>query len=472
MYADFSVSKILVELRRENLLPAILFRTARKQCDEDVERLGEGRGFSLGAADQEQLRSDVEAVIEKYALESDAIYKHPQFGALVTTGVGAHHAGQLLTWRLLLEELMSRGRLRLMIATGTVAAGVDFPARSVMVTAHSKRGAEGFNVLSSSEFQQMSGRAGRRGKDTVGFCFIAPGPYSDARVIAEVAKRPPEPLRSAYFAAPATVLNLLKYRNVEDLRYTVQKSLASFLDRKGANVLRDENRETEAELARGGLNVTQRQKLEKRLRRKLREADLLEARQIKILESSLEGLRKLGHLADEGLTEKGVWSAELCTSLVLELAEAIENHLFDELVLEEFVGLIASIAGDHYREYLSIRKNPIRKELFTKLEQHIGTVAKWYSGSPFASEVAVQPDAATTVLSWIEAESWVEYASLLRLGGVAEGDAARLISQTADHLNQISHLVESHPDLARLAVEGRRLLLRPPVTDGYEGLAE
>jgi superfamily II RNA helicase len=398
-------------------------------------------------------------------MDPNVIFKHPHYSALASTGTGAHHAGQLLLWRLVLEELMSRGMLRLMIATGTVAAGVDFPARTVVITAHSKRGAEGFNVLTASEFQQMSGRAGRRGKDAVGICVIAPGVYSDARVIHEVIKRPPEPLRSAYFAAPATVLNLLKFRNVDDLTFTVQRSLAAFLDGKHAASMRVEAEREEAEVSADESLAGERlKKAEKRVRRVRRDADELQARQETLLKQALEGLQTLGYVESGSLTEKGYWAANLCTSLVLELGEAIAEHLFSDLGMFELVGLVASIAGDPHRPYMSIKANPVKKEYFTKLQAIIERVRASYR-NPAASEVAVLPDAAVTVITWMESESWDEFASLLRLNGVAEGDVARLVTQTADHLNQIARLDESHPELARLAAEGRKRILKPPLTE-------
>ena len=469
MHRDFPVSTILVELERCSLLPAILFRTSRRQCDVDVERLALSRVGRVTLEHQTRLESEVLEVIEKYGMDREVITEHPHYKPLITTAVGAHHAGQLLVWRLLLEELMSRGVLRIMIATGTVAAGVDFPARTVVVTAHSKRGSEGFQVLSSSEFQQMSGRAGRRGKDTVGFCIVAPSPYSDARVIHQVAQRPAEPLRSAYFAAPSTMLNLLKYRTADDLRHTVSKSLAAFLDRKTAAALRAEalRQQQQAENA-PNMPEERRRKLLKRARRDTREADRLEQRQLQLLETSLLGLERLGHVSEGHLTEKGYWAAELCTSVVLELAEAIDEHLLTELTVEELVAVVASIAGDPHRPYFGIRQNPVREEHFERMQAAVDRVAALYEGSPFASEVAVLRDAAVTVLTWLEAESWSDFSSYLRLAGVAEGDVARLISQTADHLNQLARLNESHPELAVQAEEARRLLLRPPITDAFE----
>jgi ATP-dependent RNA helicase HelY len=465
MFNDFPAHIILRELERDNLLPAILFRTARKQCDADVESLARNDQAILTPDQQQRVEAEIQKVIAKYGFEPEFITGYPQYSALVMTGVGAHHAGQLLIWRLLLEELMSRSMLRLLVATGTVAAGVDFPARTAVVTAHSRRGSEGFSVLSAAEFQQMAGRAGRRGKDAVGVCVITPSRFSDARVLLEVSKRPPEPLRSQYFAAPSTVLNLLKYRNVDDLQFTVERSLGSFLDRNSASRLRQQaltDQETiDLDTA---LKGEKRKKAEKRVRRTLREADELEQRQEVSLAASLDGLRALGYVEGGSLTEKGSWAAELCTSLVLELGESIDSGLFDDCALFELVGLIASISGDPHRPYFGLKENPIKLECFNSMTQIVERVRASYHG-PGLSEVEVLPNAALTVITWMDSETWAEFAGLLRLSGVADGDVARLVGQTADHLNQLTRLEKTHPLLAQSAKVARSRLLRPPFSE-------
>ena len=465
MFGEYPVVKIIYQLETDNLLPAILFRTARKQCDQDLDKIAYEHDLMLPKQKTLDLRQAVTDIAKHYRIDQDIFESNPQFEILMRFGVGAHHAGQLLLWRLLLEELMTKGLLRLMIATGTVAAGVDFPARTAVVTAHSRRSGQGFQLVTSSEFQQMAGRAGRRGKDTIGFCLVAPSLYSDARVIFDIARKPPEPLRSAYFASPATVLNLMKYRTVDDLRYTVQKSLASFLDSKHATQMEKTVSEMEEELNSSDATGAQKKSTEKRIRREKSRADKLRIQQQQLLELTLYGLDHLGYVKDGGLTEKGTWAAELCSSLVLELSEAVAEHVFTDLKLEDLIGLIASIAGDSYRPYLTIAKNNIPKELFKSMETIVNRIQQVYQGAPFLGEIAVNPAAASTVLSWVSADSWETYSGLLRLGGVSEGDAARLISQTADQLNQIGRLTESHPALAKAAKEARELLMRPPITE-------
>lgn len=469
MQNDFPITIVLRELERDGLLPAILFRTSRRQCDEDLERILKNRRSYLPKEKQEHIRALIEEVADSYGMDKEIVCNHPQYESLCKTGIGAHHAGQLLLWRLVLEELMSKGELRILVATGTVAAGVDFPARTVIVTAHSRRGNEGYQVLSSSEFQQMSGRAGRRGKDAVGICLVAPSPFSDARVLAQVALKPPEPLKSSYFASPSTVLNLLKHRSSEELGYTVSKSLAAFCDNKEAEDLILDAQAIENELE--SLEQTPETKKQAKKARRLRnKAQKLKEKQINILNISLQGLSALGHINEDGrLTDKGSFAAELRTSLVLELAEAIDAHIFSNLANEELIALVACIAGDSYRTYFKLRRNPIKKEYFDAMQKAVAKVKNSYEGSEFASDVEVQPDAALTLLTWIESTDWKEFSGLLKLSGVAEGDAARLILQTADHLSQIARLTESYPEIARQAEEARLLILRPPITDGVFG---
>lgn len=464
MRRDIPLADILIELERDNMLPALVFRTSRSQCDSDALRIASIERLHLPAEQQRELRKQVHLIAERYEMDLDLVRTNPQYQGLLLTGVGAHHAGQLLTWRLLLEELMASGLLRVMVATGTVAAGVDFPARTVVITAHSRRGAEGFTTLSAAEFQQMSGRAGRRGRDTVGFCVVAPSPFCDARQILKVAKRKPEPLSSAYFPSPSTVLNLLRYRNVDDLRYTVERSLASFIDRRRGREVEKEADALEANLSEADVGQKEHKRLKKRVRRLRAQAERAGTQQLALLDATLEGLRRLKYLEGDTLSEKGYWAANLCTSLVLELAEVIEDAVFEGRSAEDLAALIASIAGDSYRTYLKSKKPVIAEEDVEK----ISAVLRRVGGSAIpgvAEDREVLQSAAYTVSIWMQAENWQEFRGLLLLSGVAEGDAARLITQTADHLNQLTRLSDTHRELAFRAEEAKRRILRPPLTE-------
>src|SRR5574337_219159 len=76
------------------------------------------------------------------------------------------------TWRLAVEDLLARGLLRVVCATTTLAAGLDVPARTGALSTLVRNSPEGAVVLTATEFHQMSGRAGRRGKDAIGVVVL------------------------------------------------------------------------------------------------------------------------------------------------------------------------------------------------------------------------------------------------------------------------------------------------------------
>lgn len=486
-FGDIQISTVIAQLEEVDLLPAIIFRSSRQQCNIDAERAAKNRSIILSDKEQKKLYQTVCQVIEKYNLDRELITEHPHFKFLLRSGVGAHHAGQLLVWRLLLEELMSQGALRVLLATGTVAAGVDFPARTVVITAHTRRGTDGFERLSASEFQQMSGRAGRRGRDTVGFCLAAPSRFCDAKEVALLSKSEPEPLKSAYFPSPSTVLNLLRYRNVDDLRYTVEKSLASFHDLKESKRTLDEAHDLKDSISKvlfDNINFedgswikdlqtldksfsVEEKKKAKKIRRLIIKSNKIKNQQIEFLEQSISGLAGLGYLEGLSLSTKGYWAANLCTSYVLEISELINSGIFDDVSAERLVAILASICGDDHRRYLKVDKPFLSKEDLKEIESKLKPLQDYQLPGVNVCKKAL-PDCADTVVRWMYAEDWTEFRSFLLFAGVAEGDAARLITQVAEQLGQIAGLYESHPNLALRAEEAKRKILRPPLTEVVE----
>jgi ATP-dependent RNA helicase HelY len=108
-----------------------------------------------------------------------------------------------------------------------VAAGVDFPARTVVLTGADARTNSGWRSLTASELQQMTGRAGRRGRDKVGFVVAAPGLHQDPEKIAQLLTAPTDPLVSQFRSTYTTLLNLLDaYGSFLRVREIAERSFA------------------------------------------------------------------------------------------------------------------------------------------------------------------------------------------------------------------------------------------------------
>ena len=213
---------LLTALGAYNLLPAIVFLPTRRRCDQSAAEA------ALMRRDPNVSRRDARRdFMKEFLAEHLEIKNHRHWDSIIRGGVASHHAGHIPAWKLLIENLMSSGLLDAIFATATVAAGVDFPARTVVLTGTDARTASGWRSLSASELQQMTGRAGRRGRDRVGFIVAAPGLHQDPQRIVELLKAQPDPLVSQFRATYSTLLNLLDaYGNFSQVRQIAEKSFA------------------------------------------------------------------------------------------------------------------------------------------------------------------------------------------------------------------------------------------------------
>merc|ERR1719203_2202635 len=91
---------------------------------------------------------------------------------LLQRGVGIHHSGLLPILKEIVEILFGEGLIRVLCTTETFAMGVNFPAKTVIFSDVKKWDGMNHRLLSSGEYIQMSGRAGRRGLDQRGIVIL------------------------------------------------------------------------------------------------------------------------------------------------------------------------------------------------------------------------------------------------------------------------------------------------------------
>ena len=213
---------LLSALDSYNLLPAIIFMPTRRRCDQAAQEA------ALSRRDPNEKRREARLhFMRSFVDQNPEVRGHRHWDTIIRGGVASHHAGHIPAWKLVIEKLMSAGLLDAIFATATVAAGVDFPARSVVLTGADARTGNGWRALSASELQQMTGRAGRRGRDNVGFVVAAPGLHQDPERIAQLLKASPDPLVSQFRATYTTLLNLLDaYGSFASVREIAERSFA------------------------------------------------------------------------------------------------------------------------------------------------------------------------------------------------------------------------------------------------------
>jgi len=216
--------EIIRVLRKYDLLPAIFFLKSRADCDAALDRCIDGSVRDKAG------RAKLNERIDELTQGHPRLAGHRQMWHLRHAGVAAHHSGQLPAWKLIIEHLMTEGLLDAVFATSTVAAGVNFPARSVVFLNSDQYNGREFLPLNATEFHQMTGRAGRRGKDHIGFAVAIPGKFMDLRLIADLCTMPPEDVTSQIKVDFSMVLNLLLSHTPEEIKAIFQRSFATYLN--------------------------------------------------------------------------------------------------------------------------------------------------------------------------------------------------------------------------------------------------
>ncbi|MEM1366844.1 MAG: DEAD/DEAH box helicase [Cyanobacteria bacterium P01_H01_bin.15] len=274
------VAQVVRQLRQKDFLPAIYIIFSRRNCDLAVATL---RGIDLLSSEesmwlQEQLLRfllynnpllqqglldychvawpDLRAALLAY-FEGDFAEATPAIALLMsqprdrvqfweflddqtsivrdghleplTRGIAAHHAGILPAWKELVEQLFEQSIIKIVFATATLAAGINMPARTTVISSLSRRTNEGHTLLTPSEFLQISGRAGRRGMDSIGHVVAVETPFEGPKEAAHLASSGAEPLRSCFTPSYGMVLNLLQKHSLEEVKTLLERSFAEYL---------------------------------------------------------------------------------------------------------------------------------------------------------------------------------------------------------------------------------------------------
>lgn len=215
------VKDVVRVLHEKDMLPAIYFTFSRKKCDEQMEKCASL--MLVTPKEQKQIKK----IVDEYLAENPYLYnnKHIEY---ILNGVASHHAGLLPGWKVLVEKLFQQGLIKAVFATETLAAGINMPARSTVISSISKRTDNGHRTLTPSEFLQMSGRAGRRGMDDIGYVIVVGTQFQSPEEVAELVLSEANPLESRFAPTYSMVLNLLQRFSLDEAKELILKSFGYF----------------------------------------------------------------------------------------------------------------------------------------------------------------------------------------------------------------------------------------------------
>jgi superfamily II RNA helicase len=238
------------------------------------------------------------------------------------SGCAFHHAGILPAAKEIVERLFSEGLIKLLFCTETFALGVNMPASTVVFDELEKFDGVEFNYLMVRQYNQMAGRAGRRGMDDVGYVYSQIIPEAtDTKEIERLFYGQNETISSRFSASYATILNL--YSQYGEGAYDLfRKSLGNY--RKGIFALTNVYRKEEDQITR----------------------------RVKFLQAA-------GFLQGTQLTEKGSLAARV-NGYEIQAAELYYSRSFEDCTAQQLPVLIASIITEERRNRQSLSASDIR----------------------------------------------------------------------------------------------------------------
>jgi ATP-dependent RNA helicase HelY len=226
----FSPSRIevLEQLQQLDLLPAIFFIFSRNQCNEAARSCLHAGIRLTTAAERDEMLAIVDDRLKDFSDEDLAALEYTQFVDQLEAGFGVHHAGMVPTFKEIVETCFSRGLIKVVFATETLAVGINMPARVVVLDKLTKFTGEQHQLLKPSDYAQLTGRAGRRGLDDLGHAIALWNPFLPFDQVAALVASKSFVLNSAFRPTYNMAANLIKTTSQVQARHLLNLSFAQF----------------------------------------------------------------------------------------------------------------------------------------------------------------------------------------------------------------------------------------------------
>ncbi|MFO7711100.1 MAG: DEAD/DEAH box helicase [Candidatus Woesearchaeota archaeon] len=370
---------------KKNGTPTIFFTFSRKACEVKGKELA--KRFDL--TDSQEKKRIAQVFSENLNDETRPMQSTGRLREVITRGVAFHHAGMLPKLKEIVEILFGEGLVKVLYATETFAVGINMPAKTVCFNTVQKYDGISFRYLNTKEYFQMAGRAGRRGIDKEGKAIVLVNRgMDDINKIIKLTTKDVEPIQSQFKLSINTVLNLINNYDEEEIE-TILKSNFDYFQRKQGN------------------------------------------KQVRIMASwknKLKLLNRMGYVKDNELTWKG-WFARFIYANEILVSEVFATDIYQQLSQKELVLTVAAIAYEPKRgnRFYQTRKT---QDLANKL------IKKLFTNKYLAKQINPRQvkNLAPIINDWMDG---CEFADLLTLSNLEEGDYIRIFRQVIDYMRQI-----------------------------------
>ena len=242
---DSNILKVVRTIMERNLAPVIVFSFSKKDCEAYALNMTK---LDFNTVEEKQSVEEVfKNAIDVLSEEDKHLPQVEHVLPLLKRGIGIHHGGLLPIIKETIEILFGEGLIKALFATETFAMGLNMPARTVVFTNGQKFDGKDFRWITSGEYIQMSGRAGRRGLDDKGIVILMVDDKISPAVGKDIVRGKPDAINSAFHLTYNMVLNLMRVDDVNP-EYMLQHSFYQFQQYSKIPSLIDKEKELQAQV--------------------------------------------------------------------------------------------------------------------------------------------------------------------------------------------------------------------------------
>jgi ATP-dependent RNA helicase HelY len=220
--------ELVERLAEEGMLPAIDFIFSRAACDDAVRQCLSAGLRLTKSEERRELRKIAQARLSPLSDDDLDALGHEEWRAGFEAGIAAHHAGMVPPMKEAVEEAFAAGLVKVVFATETLSLGINMPARSVVIEKLSKFTGEHHEFLTPGEYTQLTGRAGRRGIDDVGYAVVCWSRFVPFDQVAGLASRRTYALTSSFRPTYNMAANLVARYPADVAHHLLNLSFAQY----------------------------------------------------------------------------------------------------------------------------------------------------------------------------------------------------------------------------------------------------
>ena len=206
------IYKIVKMIMLRNYNPVIVFSFSKNQCEAYALQMS---NLSFNEPTEKDMVEKVfNSALEMLTEEDKQLPQIQNILPLLKRGIGIHHSGLLPILKETIEILFQEGLIKVLFATETFSIGLNMPAKTVVFTSVRKFDGVSQRWVTSSEFVQMSGRAGRRGLDDRGIVIMMIDEKMEPTIAKDIVRGEQDKLNSAFYLGYNMILNLMRVEGI------------------------------------------------------------------------------------------------------------------------------------------------------------------------------------------------------------------------------------------------------------------